>query len=399
MEEDRNWEKTPEPPTNELPTPEVVARGAGDPVDDETEDPLLAILRRSADRKRAIRVTGSVPRLGDDDNDDEPRDPVDDETEDPLLAILRRSADRKRAIRVTGSVPRLGDDDNDDEPRVYDGFRLKKRAVRRPPAWRKHSMLDFTFENPLDGKFKDLPAVQKLVADYPSMVRQVETSYCHYGYAYQKRTVLIGTLMGLTLKTACPQNPCRFLRTGARHPERSAECCNQQKNSLPPGLIDSVIDSWIQRHNDGARRFLLIDVFSGWGSIPTRLKEKWPQVFVYANDIVPREHTDNNLDMAADSVFSPSSLLMFAIRKLWPDDERDIHTHPRGAIGWVQQEKIAVLFHCSTPCRTYSTQALAIHRVQGTAEPKTADAVRDDDMNASLIAFFRRVVLTPPDEL
>jgi hypothetical protein len=260
-------------------------------------------------------------------------------------------------------------------------------------------MLDFTFENPLDGKFKDLPVVQKLVADYPAMVRRVETSYCHYGYAYQKRTVLIGTLMGLTLKTACPQRPCRFLRTGARHPERSAECGNQQKNSLPPGLIDSMVDSWIQRHNDRARRFLLIDVFSGWGSIQTRLMEKWPHVFVYSNDIVAREHTDINLDMASDSIYTPSSLLMFAVRKLWPDEEQSVEAHPRGAIGWVQQERIAVLFHCSTPCRTYSTQALATHRTKGTAEPKTRAAVRDDEMNASLVAFFRRVVLTQPVEL
>jgi len=352
-----------EPTNNELSTPEESTRGTGR-IADEKEDALMAILRRSTERMRDDDAMVKTPRPREDDT-------ADDQSGQSDLGNIRRS----------------------------DGFRLKKRAAVRIPEWRKDSMLDFTFENPLDGKFKDLPVVKKLIADYPGMVRKVETSYCHYGYLYQKRTIVIGTLTGLNLRPACPHNPCRFLRLGARHPERSAECGNQQKNSLPPGLIDSMIGSWIELHKGRASKFLLIDVFSGWGSIEARVKERWPQVLTYANDIVSREHTDSSLDMAADSIYYPSSLLMFAVRKLLPYDERGIHTHPRGAIGWVQQEKVAVLFHCSTPCRTYSTQALATHRTRGTAEPKTQAAVRDDEMNASLIAFFRRVVLTQPGEL
>lgn len=277
-----------------------------------------------------------------------------------------------------------------------DGFRLTKRARLRNPQWRSESMLDFVFENPLDGKFKDLPVVKQLLRDYPAMVRQVETSYCHHGYPYQKRTVFIGTLSGFNPRPPCPRTPCRFLRLGGSHPKQSTECSDKQKNSLPPGLIDLIVGSWIKRHEDTTAKFLLIDVFSGWGSIETRVQERWPRVMTYANDIVSRPKTDTNLDMSAGSIFTPAALLMFALRKLCPEDEQRVEAHPGGVVGWVQQEKIAVLFHCSTPCRTYSTQALAIHRHKGTAAPKTPDAARDDEMNSSLISFFRRVVLTAP---
>ena len=333
-----------------------------------------------------------------------------DESEDTLLEILKRAADRRRERESPRQVPRhVPSNSREDDEAVgpiettgpgkscsLDGFRLTKRARLRNPQWRSASMLDFVFENPLDGKFKDLPVVKKLLQDYPAMVRQVETSYCHHGYPYQKRTVFIGTLLGFNPMPPCPRTPCQFLRRGGTgsHPEQSTGCSARQKNSLPPVLIDLIIGSWIKRHESTTAKFLLIDVFSGWGSIETRVQERWPQVMTYANDIVSRPKTDTNLDMSADSIFTPAALLMFSLRKLCPEDEQRIQAHPGGVVGWVQQEKIAVLFHCSTPCRTYSTQALAIHRHKGTAAPKTPDAVRDDEMNSSLISFFRRVVLT-----
>lgn len=351
MEKECSPKNPPDGTSAEQPTPEAGAHGADTLADNDNNDALAAILKRASYRKRTECTHTAHSTIA---------------QRDPNSAVSE------------------------------DGFRLKKRATLtfHNPEWRDASMLDFMFENPLDGKFKDLAVVKQLLSDYPGMVRQVETSYCHYGYRYQKRTMLIGTLVGLTPRPACPHTPCRFLRRRERHPEQSAECGNQEKNSLPSGLIDSIMNSWIGRHGGRANRYLLIDVFSGWGSIETRVNERWPQVVAYANDIVPRAHTDINLDMSATSIYSPSSLLMFAIRKLWPDEEEQAHAHPGGTIGWLQQQKIAVLFHCSTPCRTYSTQALATHRIKGTAEPKTTDAERDDDMNAALISYFRRVVLT-----
>ena len=258
-------------------------------------------------------------------------------------------------------------------------------------------MIDFLFENPLHGKFKDLPCIKSVLSDHPSLVKRVDTSYCQYGYAYQKPTVLIGTLLNLNLVPCCPKPPCQELQARATHGAHCSDATVEQKNSLPPALIDCILKAWIERH-EGAdvSNFLFIDVFCGYGSFEKRIKQAWPQVLVYSNDISKsRTHADQNLDMSA-SVFSPTVLLMFALNKLFPDDEKDIASHPAGAAGYVNDSHIAVLFHCSTPCTTYSTMALATHRHAGTAAPKSDAAQKDDDMNASLIACFTRICLTPP---
>lgn len=258
-------------------------------------------------------------------------------------------------------------------------------------------MIDFLFENPLHGKLKDLPCIKSVLSDHPSLVKRVDTSYCQYGYAYQKPTVLIGTLLNLNLVPCCPKPPCQELQARATHRAHCSDATVEQKNSLPPALVDCILKAWIERH-EGAdvSNFLFIDVFCGYGSFEKRIKQAWPQVLVYSNDISKsRTHADQNLDMSA-SVFSPTVLLMFALNKLFPDDEKDIASHPGGAVGYVNDSHIAVLFHCSTPCTTYSTMALATHRHAGTAAPKSDAAQKDDDMNASLIACFTRICLTPP---
>lgn len=254
-------------------------------------------------------------------------------------------------------------------------------------------MFDFSFENPLDGKFKDLPAVKQLVENYPFLVKQASTSYCHYGYDYRKRTVFVTSLTGFSPTAPCQGRPCAWLRAGLEHPQGVLNCTADQKNSIPPSLIDLLIQSWKQRHAKQAKAYLLIDVFSGWGSVDKRVKEAWPDVVVYSNDLVRRSHTNVELDMSADSAFSPSTLLILALKK----HELSAPENFKGdAVEWCNAEKIAVLFHCSTPCDTYSVVGLKSHRVDDTLEPKTAMARNHDAMNASLINYFTSIVLTPP---
>lgn len=313
---------------------------------------------------------------------------------DKPLEILRRRESNHKREACTREEPR------DQATPSSDGFVPKKCARWNAPPWRAESMLDFMFENPLDGKFKDLPSVKWMLQNNPGVVRQFNTSYCHYGYSYRKRTVLIGTLTQLSLKRPCPEEPCQQVSQGKNHSREVAECDKAQKNSLPPLLIDAMVDGWISRHAGRAKRFLLVDVFSGWGSIERRVAEKkavgqWRNVFTFANDIVNRPHTQSNFDMSADGPWNPGALLLLALNVLWPEHNARVIEHPKGALGWVQDNGVAVLFHCSTPCQTYSTNALWKHRWPGTANPTTQQAEHDDAMNASLIGYFTRHVLDP----
>ena len=278
-----------------------------------------------------------------------------------------------------------------------------QREQRRPPrallpvlgaeAAGNASMVDFLFENPLWGRFKDHPSVQSLLEDHSGMVTRVETSYCHYGYKYQKPSVFIGTLTNLQLSKPCPRNPCIYLTRDEVHPERSAECNVAQKNSLPPELIDAIIQAWMDRRPT-ASAYLLVDVFSGWGSLEKRIETNWPTLKTFANDWGKRDHTDAQFDMGAESKLGPEHLVALAIWKHYREEVDDVVATDGGAMAWLKNQNIAVLFHCSTPCRTYSTQAIKVHREVNSAIPKTDAARHDDAMNQALISYFEDVVLS-----
>ena len=338
---------------------------------------------------------------------------LDDNVEDELTDILKRAYARMSSsckqnlnnqFHDTDECGECEEDDEDGgskhafvESETYKkGFVSKKRVLDFSPKWRSANMLDFIIENPLDGKLKELPFVMQLVRDYPNTVRQVGTSYCHYGYSYRKKTVFISTLMELELTAPCPKHPCCLVQQTGKHPARSSECGQEQKNSLPPLLVDAVLQVWTDRHSGRASRFLVIDVFAGWNSVKKRVQEHWSNVYVYSNDIVLRRGTDIDLDMSAASPFTPGSLLLFALSKLWPNDYSQAVAHEGGVVGWLQENKVAVLFHSSTPCRTYSTQALSVHRFKGSARPKSLDALHDDAMNEKLVDYFKRHILYTP---
>lgn len=271
-------------------------------------------------------------------------------------------------------------------------FRLKKRAIARQ---QRQSGVDFMFENPADGRFKDLECVKGLLVEFPDQVFKRVTSYCQYGFAYQKRTLFIGTLPTFVPAAPCPESACQWLRKGASHPGQVVGTPQAEKNSIPPLLVDLIVDSWMKFRV--AKTYLLVDVFSGWGSIEQRvceqqLKGRWMNVRVFSNDIVHRAHTDCNLDMQK---WTPSQLLVFSMLRFWASDIEEASKHPKGVAGWLVDSGTTILFHTSTPCETYSVNGLCVHRVKGSAQPKSEAAVRADALNTKLVSNFKFLCLSP----
>lgn len=259
-----------------------------------------------------------------------------------------------------------------------------------------NGLFDVVFENPLHGRFKDLPSVERLLRERPDHVRRLDTSYCHFcGFEYNKPTVFITTLMDLELPPPCPRNPCAAVRAGEMHAAHVSECDAATKNSIPTGITDAIVDAWLAKHTEtGAREFVFVDAFAGFGSVHTRVRARHPSVIVYANDIVDRRQ-EGDFDLSADSPFTLNSLLAMALARRFPKSIQAMAAHPESAVGWAKAKKIAVLFHVSTPCETYSTQALGVHRVAGSATPTSAAARRADDMNDALVAWVERFVVAP----
>lgn len=296
---------------------------------------------------------------------------------------------RTRVMEVSSEAPRV----------QIAQFRLKKRARARQQRERG---FDFTLENPADGRFKDLDCVRRLLADFPDSVFHVVTSYCHYEYPYRKRTLFVGTLPTFQPIQACPTIACLWLQeangangaNGAKvHPGQVVTTARAQKNSLPPKLIDLLIESW--RSYRVASKYLLIDVFSGWGSIEQRVQEnqangRWLNVFVYSNDIVNRDHTHCNLDMRQ---WTPSSLLVFAVSRFWPEGMEEASAYPGGVAAWLLDSDVTVLLHCSTPCETYSVNGLCVHRERQSVQPKSEAAQAADEMNERLVSYLRALAL------
>ena len=66
---------------------------------------------------------------------------------------------------------------------------------------------------------------------------------------------------------------------------------------------------------------------------------------------------------------------------------------PHGLHAWLRHERVAILFHLSTPCNTYSLDGIGTHRVTSTLTPKTKLAREHDEMNTKLIEWLERARL------
>lgn len=243
--------------------------------------------------------------------------------------------------------------------------------------------LDFCFENPLDGYFKKLPELRHVLSSPISGIVQRPTSYCHYGYAYRKRTLFVTSLTDFRPILPCPGHKCSsVLRGDASHSAGVAGSTQSQRNSIPMPLLDELMTAWTQKNKRRADHYMVIDAFSGFGSVRACIQRGWPGVRVFCNDIVGRVGVDATLDLSVDTEMRLRALLVMAVRKWWPDVGME-----NGVFRCLSDNKIAALVHCSTPCETYSTQAVAVHRhTDGSAKSK--EAADADRMNKALIRFF-----------
>jgi hypothetical protein len=260
----------------------------------------------------------------------------------------------------------------------------KQRAFEERPKG-----VDFVIENPLDGKLKDTQFMKDLLADYPHTVFQKSTSYCHYGVSYRKRTVLFTTLDAFSPSPPCPFKPCIDWRVYGSHSMGVPDLAQDQRNSLPVLLVDAEIQAWILSTPWATRR-LFVDVFSGFGSVVRRVREKYPDILTYANDIVSREDNDIELDMR---FFGMRGLLIFAFKNHFEDYFEEACDGKDGILGWLRRNNVALLLHVSCPCETYSTAAGCTHRSSKSAAPKSNKAIEHDRMNNSIVKWLRQNAL------
>jgi len=317
-------------------------------------------------------------------------------------------------------------------PPIKSGYRYKLRAQRRLARTqfqdaRVHP-IDICFENPLDGAFKYHEGVVALLTDAKGLVARRETSYCHYGVQHRKRTLFITSVLQFEPCLPCPTIMCEPLRgkpaqlrrdvdhtteldlndledsvaPRTRHGDTIATLGKEDRNRIPFPLLKLLIYAWCKNHVKYGvgtiRVYLIVDVFSGWGSLTKLVNEmhaqgKWGKIKVFSNDIVCRDHTDIEFDMAStpDAV---AILVRFALRAHTPLVLEELGQLSLCDALW--KHHVALLVHFSTPCETYSVDGLGTHRRrQATAEglrynPITEKATRADLMNSQILEWIRR---------
>lgn len=252
------------------------------------------------------------------------------------------------------------------------------RIAQRPTG------IDFVIENPLDGKLKETEFIKSFLQKNSGTVFTRSTSYCHYGVNYRKRTIFFTSLKSFSPTMPCPAKPCIDWRVYTSHTTNIASLPMDSRNSIPDLLTDAEIDAWVTDTPWASNR-MFVDVFSGYGSVVRRVRNNYPGVFTYANDIVLRPDNDVEIDMQK---FNIGHLLTFAAKKHFPEDFHGCLDHNDGIVGWFRKKKIAVLLHISCPCETYSTAAGSTHRNKKSPVPKTTKAIDHDRMNASIVEWL-----------
>ena len=310
--------------------------------------------------------------------------------------------------------------------------KLKEFAWMTEPEWRSEWPIDFTIENPGRSKLWLLDCVRALydpkhsdpwdrdrLLDVDTQFRvtglhpctKVTTTYCRYGLNYRKPTSILTSIAAFEVSSPCTKNePCAL--SGAdfpKHPQTVQDCDQSTRNQLPIGLTHDLLRGFVLKHRArGAKIFLFIDVFEGWGSVsgalaPARLPASMllptERLIVYTNDIKERGpvRPSNTLDMSISS--SLALLLRFALlakQDAFHEAFLATRSDVRGTEELFKDETsrldqmlvkagIAVLFHCSFPCTTYSTAAGATHRSKGSIASDSVQAARDDGMAESIV--------------
>ena len=313
----------------------------------------------------------------------------------PLAASSDVAASLPRLLTDVPSASRLSVDLS------KRGFVPRKRSVASAAALRRsHNPFDFVFENPLDGKLKDLPFVRRLITGYPFDVRFLRTSYCHYALCsslplQRKRTCFLTSLLSMSLKRPCPTYPCQDLFVNGRHAVNIAELAKKDRNSIPELIIDEEMRAWKVR-TPWAKHRIFLDIFSGWGSVVRRVRQQHTDVHAFANDIVRRDDNDAEIDVHK---FGIEILIALSVQKCLEIDLQEVGKNMPRIRDWMREEEIAMLIHMSTPCETYSTAAGATHRGTQSVEAKTDKAASHDAMNEKLVEWMVEHVLDGKEPL
>lgn len=308
------------------------------------------------------------------------------------------------------------------------------------PPWRSSCPIDFTIENPASSKLwlqtcvRDLYDPQwselwnpemnqrlldrtvqyRLVGRYPCT--RLTTTYCKYGTDYKKPTTILTSVSAIGLKPVCSkEQPCAVSsETYPVHPRTVQDVVGRgERNQLPASLTHDLLEAFCAKHRaQGAKAFLVIDVFSGWGSV-SRAVEQFAttlppdeRIIVYTNDIIKNRALHScNLDIDVGKTIDPLDILVrFALvttqatleevspHRLYLDKNAG---EPVSQV--MRNAGVACLLHCSFPCTTYSTAAGSTHRSAGERDPTSGTGLLHDTMLCELLGEINALCqLTPP---
>lgn len=298
---------------------------------------------------------------------------------------------------------------------------LDRFSWMRTPAHRADSPIDFTLENPAFGKLWLQDCVRRLydpdcatpyqpdmrkrllhkkmefrlTGQYPCT--RLTTTYCQYGLDYAKPTTILTSLSAIGVRPpCCDETLCAH---GGKHLRNVQQCtAPEERNQIPEELTRVLLEAFVAKQRArGAVAFLVVDVFSGWGSVARAVEACAPETMaVYTNDVVRKRKaghiTDLDLDMAL--LQSLDAVLRFAMlsrleglgsagleaRRLLEASEG---VPPMEEV--LRRSGIAVLLHLSFPCTTYSTAGGSTHRAKGDRAAASPLAQQHDTMLEALV--------------
>ena len=302
----------------------------------------------------------------------------------------------------------------------------------------EHPWIDTAPDEEKDGWRTQLVAFDtqhRLLGNNPCV--KLTSTYCKYGEVYRKPTSILTSLAAAHLKRACSKaTPCvHSYTTWPKHPDTVQAQRQDARNHLPEELVFDLLDTFVARHRRlGAHVFVCVDVFAGWGSFG-RAADNYAdcrltpseRLLTYANDISNRgdRRPDINLDVIIHS--SLIAILRLALVKMQVELDEALHASRSGVRDMkaffelenklrttefpdekddyacaalseaLKHAGIAVLFHVSFPCTTYSTAAGSTHRERLCIAPKTPLAVAHDKLLKHIMTQLVNICkLTPP---
>lgn len=253
------------------------------------------------------------------------------------------------------------------------------------------------------------------------LTRHASTSYCRYGTLYQKDTSFLTTMTDIRLASTCTaRSACAQSRaSGGRHVAEVQGLPSAAKNAVPSGLLNHFLDVWFAKHSHApTRRFLVLDVFSGYGSVADACKLRATKcerrLSVVTNDI-RGDTSQRAANFSFDMRFTPIDVVLrLALLVTYSEIGTSVHDTGNVAGGSSSGEKVeqgkagedtlsllrrhdvAVLLWISTPCETYSTAGAGTHRAAGSVSPKSQLAIDHDAMNLALVTDLQALALQRP---